>query len=233
MGAYVLVVDDDDLLRRSLMFSLEQAGFRVNSAATAEDALSMTAQNRPDLILLDIMLPGMDGMAALRQFRENLGIPVVFLTARRRELDQVLGLELGADDYITKPFNTDVVVARIHSVLRRVSAPPASQPQDKPIKVGDLTIDPSARTVCVGEKSVFLTPREFDLLCALVLEPNRVLSVETLVARVWGAEYAGESQIVYVHIRWLREKIEQDPQNPLHIVTVRGVGYKLVPQESD
>jgi DNA-binding response OmpR family regulator len=231
MGAHILVVDDDDLLRRSLVFSLEQAGFRMSSAATAEDAINMTAQSRPDLVLLDIMLPGMDGMAALRQFRENLGIPVIFLTARRRELDQVLGLELGADDYITKPFNTDVVVARIHSVLRRVSAPVTSQPQTAPLEVGDLTIDPSARTVCVGEKSISLTPCEFDLLYALALEPNRVLSVDTLVARVWGAEYAGESQIVYVHIRWLREKIEDDPQNPVHIVTVRGVGYKLVPQD--
>jgi DNA-binding response OmpR family regulator len=231
MGAHILVVDDDDLLRRSLLFSLEQAGFQVSSAATAENAINMTSQNRPDLILLDIMLPGMDGMAALHHFREILGIPVIFLTARRRELDQVLGLELGADDYITKPFNTDVVVARIHSVLRRLSNPVASQPQTAPLEVGDLTIDPSARTVYVGEKSVSLTPREFDLLYALALEPNRVLSVEALVARVWGAEYAGESQIVYVHIRWLREKIENDPQNPVHIVTVRGVGYKLVPQD--
>ncbi|MDR3575904.1 MAG: response regulator transcription factor [Anaerolineaceae bacterium] len=233
MAATILVVDDDDLLRRSLVFSLEQAGFHVNSAATAEDAMNMTAQNRPELVLLDIMLPGMDGMAALRQFRDNLGIPVIFLTARRRELDQVLGLELGADDYITKPFNTDVVVARIHSVLRRIATPATAQPQDSPVQVGDLTIDPSARTVCVGEKSISLTPREFDLLFALALEPNKVLSVEALVARVWGAEYAGESQIVYVHIRWLREKIESDPQNPVHIVTVRGVGYKLVPQDAD
>jgi DNA-binding response OmpR family regulator len=229
MGSHILVVDDDDLLRRSLGFSLEQAGFKVNSAASAEDALAIVNQNRPDLILLDIMLPGMDGLTVLRQFRDIQHIPVIFLSARRRELDQILGLELGADDYLTKPFNTDVLIARIHAVLRRVAVPVQASVQHSAMKVGDLVIDPAARTVTVKDRPISLTPKEFDLLYALAVDPNRVLSVDALVSRVWGAEYAGESQIVYVHIRWLREKIEVDPQNPKHIITVRGVGYKLVP----
>ncbi len=230
MGAHILVVDDDELLRRSLAFNLEQSGFEVKTAASAENAVAMAAQNAPDVILLDIMLPGMDGLEALRYFRDKVGIPVIFLTARRRELDQVLGLELGADDYITKPFNPDVVVARIHTVLRRLRA--VEHPaRTHAFSVGPLVIDPAARTVMEGERSVDLTPKEFDLLYSLAVEPNRVLTIDELLARVWGAEYNGEPQIVYVHIRWLRQKIERDPQNPEIIVTIRGVGYKLVAPE--
>jgi DNA-binding response OmpR family regulator len=231
LGAHILIVDDDELLRRSLAFNLEQAGFEVKTAASAENAVAMVAQNAPDVVLLDIMLPGMDGLEALRYFRDKAGIPVIFLTARRRELDQVLGLELGADDYITKPFNSDVVVARIHTVLRRLRA--VEHPQrTHTFTVGQLTINPAARTVTLAEKPVELTPKEFDLLYSLAVEPNRVLTIDELLARVWGAEYNGEPQIVYVHIRWLRQKIESDPQNPELIVTMRGVGYKLVVAET-
>ncbi len=225
----ILIVDDDELLRRSLAFSLEQVGFKTITAASAEDALDIVKQNRPDLIILDIMLPGMDGMEALKQFRENMGIPVIFLTARRREIDQVIGLELGADDFLSKPFNPDVLIARIHAVLRRTSFQPVNEGQPLPVKVGDLEIDPSARTVSLAGKAVLLTPKEFEILLTLASEPKRVFSIENLLARAWGAEYLGEPQIVYVHIRWLREKIEQDPQHPARIITVRGAGYKLIP----
>jgi DNA-binding response OmpR family regulator len=229
----ILLVDDDALLRRSLAFNLEKVGYRVNTAASAEDALALAARDRPDLILLDIGLPGMDGLDALRHFQAEVGVPVVFLTARRRELDEVLGLELGADDYVTKPFDLDVLLARIKAVLRRAERSEAkSWTESGPLVVGDLTIDPAAHTVTVGGQPVELSPREFDLLHALALEAGRVVSTDELLARVWGAEYEGEPQVVYVHIRWLREKLEEMPNQPRRIITIRGVGYKLLPQEA-
>ena len=232
-STHILLVDDDALMRRSLGFNLEQAGYRVSSAANAEDALAVAARDLPDLVLLDIGLPGMDGLDALRQFRGRLGVPVIFLTARRRELDEVLGLELGADDYVTKPFDLDVLLARIKAVLGRSESTVVAAPADPgPIVAGDLVIDVAAHTVTVAGRSLDLPRREFDLLHTLALELGHVISVDSLLARVWGAEYEGEPQVVYVHIRWLREKIEDDPTHPCRIVTVRGVGYKLESQES-
>lgn len=226
MGNHILLVDDDVLLRRSLAFNLEQAGYRASTAETAEDALAMARRDRPDLILLDIGLPGMDGLSALRIIQTELGVPVIFLTARRRELDEVLGLELGADDYITKPFDNDVLLARIKVALRHAQTSTEDHKAEK-LVVGDLAIDPAAHIVTLDGKEIDLPPREFDLLHALALEAGHVVSVDDLLARVWGAEYTGETQVVYVHIRWLREKLENDPHNPQRIITVRGVGYKL------
>jgi DNA-binding response OmpR family regulator len=229
MSKRILVVDDDALLRRSLAFNLEQAGYRSSTAATAEDALAQMNLNPPDLVLLDIGLPEMDGLDTLRRLRQQTDVPVIFLTARRRELDQVVGLELGADDYVTKPFDIDVLLARIKAVLRRIPTVPAQEIVSNTLTIGDLTIDPPAHTVTVGERNVELTPREFDLLYALAQDAEHVVSVDDLLARVWGAEYVGEPQVIYVHIRWLREKLEDDAAHPRRIVTVRGVGYKLVP----
>ncbi len=231
MAQHILLVDDDALLRRSLAFNLEQAGYRVSTAASAEDALALARQDVPDLVLLDIGLPGMDGLDALRPFREQISVPVIFLTARRRELDEALGLELGADDYVTKPFDLEVLSAHIKAVLRRSARPVEPAAAQATLVVGDITIDPTAHTVTVAGQPVDLPPREFELLHALALEVGHVVSSENLLARVWGAEYAGEPQVVYVHIRWLREKLEEDPQRPRRILTVRGVGYKLEPQE--
>ncbi len=228
MAKHIFIVDDDALMRRSLAFNLERSGYRVSTAGTAEDALAAARRDPPDLVLLDIGLPGMDGLDALRHWRQELHVPVIFLTARRRELDEVLGLELGADDYITKPFDITVLLARIKAVLRR-SQQREIKPQPEAITVGDLQLDLAGHTVSVGGRNVSLAPREFDLLATLAQEAGRVLSVDELLARVWGAEYVGEPQVVYVHIRWLREKLEDDPQHPRRIVTVRGVGYKLVP----
>jgi len=226
----ILLIDDDDLLRRSLAFNLDRAGFRTVTAASGEDALVIAQAEAPDLVLLDIGLPGMDGLDVLRQLRQQINAPVVFLTARRRDLDEVLGLELGADDYVTKPFDIDVLLARVRAVLRRSAPSGSPDPHDtRPIVVGDLVIDPARHSASVGDQPLELTPREFDLLLALAREAGRVVSVDTLLARVWGAEYQGEPQAVYVHIRWLREKIEQDPRSPKRILTVRGVGYKLLP----
>ena len=232
MARRILLVDDDALLRRSLAFTLEKAGYEAVTAASAEDALAQVQAKPPDLILLDIGLPGMDGLDALQQLRRRMGTatPVIFLTARRRELDEVLGLQLGADDYVTKPFDSDVLLARIKAVLRRVdgAAEPGDLTPPPVLTVGDLRVDPAAHVVTLNGTPVSLSPREFDLLYALAQVPGRVLSVDELLARVWGAEYVGEPQVVYVHIRWLREKLEPDPQHPRHILTVRGVGYKLL-----
>jgi DNA-binding response OmpR family regulator len=227
-----LLVDDDPLLRRSLAFTLEQAGYRVSTAGDAENALALAARDRPDLVLLDIGLPGMDGLDALRRFQARMTIPIIFLTARERKLDEALGLELGADDYITKPFDVDVLLARIKAVLRRfisMEAPAPSEPG--PLILGDLVIDPAAHTVTVAGRLVELPRLEFEMLHTLALNAGQVVSVDELLARVWGAEYQGESQVVYVHMRWLREKLEEDPHRPRRIVTVRNVGYRLVPRD--
>jgi len=180
--------------------------------------------------LLDINLPGMDGLDALRQLKEQFDLPVIFVTARRRELDEVVGLELGADDYVTKPFDVDVLLAHIKAVLRRVEGPSRLQVETNPLQVGDISIDPQAHIVQVAGRPVSLSPREFDLLHAFTLQPNRVIPAEDLLAQVWGAEFIGQPQVVYVHIRWLREKIEADPDHPQRILTMRGVGYKFQPQ---
>jgi DNA-binding response OmpR family regulator len=231
MSKHILVVDDDALMRRSLAFNLQQAGYQASTAGTAEDALALARRLPPDLVLLDIGLPGMDGLEALRQFKDQLSVPVIFVTARRRELDEVVGLELGADDYITKPFDVDVLLAHIKAVLRRVQQPALPPETGASLQVGELVIDPPAHIVSLGGRVVDLSPREFDLLHALALEPGRVFSVGDLLARVWGAEFAGQPQVVYVHIRWLREKLESNPNQPEMIQTVRGVGYKLVPRQ--
>ncbi len=232
MSRHILIVDDDALLRRSLAFNLEKSGYRASSAASAEDALGLAHRDPPDLVLLDIGLPGMDGLDALKRFKDTLGVPVIFVTARRRELDEVLGLELGADDYVTKPFDLDVLLARIKAVLRRSERTDIPPPASYPLQVGDLTLDPTAHTAAIGEKPVELSPREFDLLHTFALKPRSVIPVNDLLASVWGAEFVGQPQVVYVHIRWLRKKIEENPNAPRRILTVRGVGYKLEPQEN-
>jgi len=233
MHKHILVVDDDALMRRSLAFNLEQAGYHATSAASAEDALAQARLQPPDLVLLDIGLPGMDGLDALRQFRDQLTIPVIFVTAHRRELDEILGLELGADDYITKPFDLDVLLAHIKAVLRRVDTSQPAKEKLASITVGDIILNPAAHTVIRQGQPVELSPREFDLLHALMLRPDQVLTTDELLNQVWGAEFIGQPQVVYVHIRWLREKLEEDPNRPQRILTVRGVGYKLVTPSAD
>jgi DNA-binding response OmpR family regulator len=229
MPKHILLVDDDALMRRSLAFGLEQAGYRLSSAENAEDALALSRRDPPDLVLLDIGLPGMDGLDALRHFKDRMEVPVIFLTARRREFDEVLGLQLGADDYLTKPVNLDLVLAHVKAVLRRSGPQKIVLPVATPIVVGDLRVDPSAHTVTVGGRPIDLRPREFDLLHALALQPNSVISTKELLARIWGAEFIGEPQVVYAQVRWLRQKIEADPDHPRRIITVHRIGYKLVP----
>jgi DNA-binding response OmpR family regulator len=226
---HLLLVDDDALMRRSLSFNLQQSGYQTSSAANAEDALLLAQRDPPDLVLLDIGLPGMDGLEALKRFKDRFAVPVIFLTSRRRELDEVLGLELGADDYVTKPFDLDVLLARIKVALRKsepLAVPSAAQDI---VEAGDLRINLSSHEVSIAGKMIELSPKEFDLLHTFALQPGIVLTTDDLLARVWGAEYVGQPQVVYVHVRWLREKIETDPNKPNRIVTVRGVGYKYLP----
>ena len=227
MSKHLLLIDDDDLLVRSLAFTLEQAGFRTTTAGSAWQGLASIEQDPPDLILLDIGLPDMDGLTMLRRIQKDRETPVIFLTARRRELDEVLGLELGAEDYITKPFSEDVLLARIKTVLRRSERPEQPAPAGTQIVAGDLAIDLAAHTVVCAGQPVDLPPKAFDLLRVLALNSGQVMSVNKLLELVWGAEYIGEPQVVYVHIRWLREKLEEDPSQPRRILTIHGVGYKL------
>lgn len=228
MSKHILIVDDDILLRRSLCFSLQKSGYMVSSAGSAEDALMIIRNNSPDLILLDIGLPGgMDGLEALHLLRQEKSIPIIFVTARRRELDEVVGLELGADDYITKPFDNDVLLAHIRAVLRRW------ENNSKPlllssIRVGDLRIETASHEVFVRDRLVDLSPREFDILLLLANNINHVIGMGEILNQVWGEKWIGETQTVYVHIRWLREKIETDAAHPCRIINVKGVGYKLV-----
>ena len=174
MTTHILLVDDDTLFRRGMTFSLEQSGYRVSAAASAEDGLELARRERPDVVLLDIGLPGMDGLDALRYFQAQVGVPIIFLTARRRELDEVLGLKLGAEDYITKPFDMDVLMARIEVVLRRSERPSSPRAEPETLVVGDMRIDPAAHTITIGDHLVELPPREFDLLHVLALEANHV-----------------------------------------------------------
>ena len=232
MSKQILLIGDDALLRRSLAFNLQQAGYETRTAANAEDGLALAEQQKPDLVLLDINMPGMDGLDALKLLHNQLHIPVIMLTARRRELDEVLGLELGADDYVTKPFDFNVLLAHVKAVLRRmqVNEETTNRGSDV-IAIGDLRIDPDAHTVILKERVLDLSPREFDLLYTLARSAAQVLSTNEILARVWGAEFVGQPQVVYVHIRWLREKLEENPNKPERILTVRGVGYKYQPEE--
>ncbi len=230
MPKQILIVDDDALLRRSLAYNLERSGYKVFTAASAKDALNQANRVAPDLVLLDINLPGMDGLEALNALRQIITAPVIFLTARRRELDEVLGLELGADDYITKPFDLDILLARIKVVLRRqIRHVEPGAPGE--LQVGDLRLNPAAHVAERKGQPLELSPREFDLLHALTLQAGKVIPAADLLNQVWGAEFEGQPQVLYVHIRWLREKIEADPEQPMRLITIRGVGYKLVPQE--
>lgn len=229
MPKHILLIDDDALLVKSLAYTLQQNGYDTTTALNAEQGLARLETITPNLILLDIGLPGMDGLETLKRIEKEKQIPVIFLTARRRELDEVLGLELGAQDYITKPFNEDVLLARIKTVLRRHERAPEARETTLQLVCGEVAIDVSAHIVTLRGKAVDLAPKAFELLRALAQNAGQVMSVDQLIEQVWGIEFAGEPQVVYVHIRWVREKIEDDPSNPKRLVTVRGVGYKLMP----
>jgi DNA-binding response OmpR family regulator len=226
----VLVVDDDATVAEVVTRYLEREGFDVEAVADGRTALDRATASPPDLMVLDLMLPGMDGLEVFRTLRSVTPIPVIMLTARGDEDDRVIGLDLGADDYVAKPFSPRELIARVKSVLRRASGSLAATNPGVPsvLSAGDLTIDVSAREARVGERPVTLTAREFELLVFLVLHPNQVFRREELLEHVWGYTF-GDTSTVTVHVRRLREKIEPDPASPTRIQTVWGVGYKFLP----
>jgi DNA-binding response OmpR family regulator len=232
MPSQILVVDDDLLLQRSLAYRLKSEGYEVVTATTSAEALVAARYNHPDLILLDIGLPDRDGLETARLLDRELKTPIIFLTARNQETDVVIGLELGAEDYIVKPFRMGELLARIRVVLRRASHLPV-QAVDESLVAGEVWLDPRQHLVQVRGVPVELPPKEFKLLHLLMANTGTVLSADYLLNAVWGEAFAGAVQVLYVHIGWLRERLEVDPRHPRYIQTVRGVGYKFVSQEPD
>ena len=225
MAKRVLVVDDEKLIVKGIRFSLEQDGMEVDCAYDGEEALKMVKEREYDIVLLDVMLPKLTGFEVCQQIRESSSVPVVMLTAKGDDMDKILGLEYGADDYITKPFNILEVKARIKAIMRRTAKKPAEQEKSKVVQAGDLTLDCEGRRVSIAGKEINLTAKEFDVLELLVFNPNKVYSRENLLNIVWGYEYPGDVRTVDVHIRRLREKIEENPSEPKYVHTKWGVGY--------
>ena len=225
MAKKVLVVDDEKLIVKGLRFSLEQDDMEVDTAYDGEEAVQKARDNSYDIILLDLMLPKLDGLSACQQIREFSDVPIVMLTAKGEDMDKIMGLEYGADDYITKPFNILEVKARIKAIMRRTTARSPQETKSRIVEGGDLVLDCDARRVSIAGHEVNLTAKEFDVLELLVLNPNKVYSRENLLNLVWGYEYPGDVRTVDVHIRRLREKIEENPSDPKYVHTKWGVGY--------
>ena len=227
MAKKVLVVDDEKLIVKGIRFSLEQDGMEVDCAYDGEEALSMVKEKEYDMILLDLMLPKLDGLSVCQQIREFSNVPIVMLTAKGEDMDKILGLEYGADDYITKPFNILEVKARIKAIMRRAARQEPKEEKAKVVQVKDLRIDCESRRVFIGDREINLTAKEFDVLELLVFNPNKVYSRENLLNIVWGYEYPGDVRTVDVHIRRLRGKMKDDTREDKIITTVWGVGYKI------
>ncbi|MCI9174614.1 MAG: response regulator transcription factor [Lachnospiraceae bacterium] len=225
MAKRVLVVDDEKLIVKGIRFSLEQDGMEVDCAYDGEEALKLATEQPYDMILLDLMLPKMDGFEVCQHIREFSSVPIVMLTAKGDDMDKILGLEYGADDYITKPFNILEVKARIKAIMRRTSPNQPKKEKSKVVENGDLKLDQESRRLFILGKEINVTAREFDLLELLVLNPNKVYSRENLLNLVWGHEYPGDVRTVDVHVRRLREKIEANPSEPKYVHTKWGVGY--------
>ena len=220
----ILLVEDDDNLRESLAFNLEREGYQVREASNGESALKEARLMKPDLIILDVMLPGLDGFSICRILRHEMETPIILLTARMSEMDKIVGLESGADDYVTKPFSTGELLARIRAVMRRVKP---AMTNKLFLKQGPLALNLERRRAFRNEQELALSPREFELLAELMRHPGIALSRDLLMERVWGYDFMGDSRTVDVHIRWLREKIENNPSKPYFIQTVRGIGYRF------
>lgn len=225
MGKRVLVVDDEKLIVKGIRFSLEQDGMEVACAYDGEEALSLAKEQTFDIILLDVMLPKLSGFEVCQQIRDFSNVPIVMLTAKGDDMDKILGLEYGADDYITKPFNILEVKARIKAIMRRTGRKEEQGGQPGVIESGDMKLDCEGRRVYIGGREINLTAKEFDVLELLILNPNKVYSRESLLKIVWGADYPGDVRTVDVHIRRLREKIEKSPSEPKYVHTKWGVGY--------
>jgi DNA-binding response OmpR family regulator len=228
--ALILVVDDEALITDSLTYSLKREGFDVIVAADGLSALKAVEEHKPDLIVLDLMLPDISGYEVCRRLRTTTTTPVIMLTARGEEIDRVLGLEVGADDYLAKPFSFRELQARIHAMLRRVALD-RQITQVKPMVLSQLNLDPEARRAFKGEQELQLSAREFDLLVVLMKNAGRAMSRDELIKLVWGEDWVGDPRTLDVHVRWLRLKIEEDPASPKYIQTVRGFGYRFAGPE--
>jgi DNA-binding response OmpR family regulator len=235
MTEKILLVEDDLALRETIAYNLKQQSYDVITAEDGEQAIQLARTSQPDLMLLDLMLPNVDGFEVCRILRREMNLPIIMLTARSSEIDRVLGLEMGADDYITKPFSMRELLSRVKAQLRRlkmirdeVELHNAPTPDAKPtIVMGNLTIDSFRREVILNDEVIALKPKEFDLLHYMATHKRAALSRDVILREVWGWEYSGGTRTVDVHVRWLREKIEADSANPTRIVTVHGVGYRF------
>ncbi|MBU3158573.1 response regulator transcription factor [Clostridium frigoris] len=222
----VLVVDDEEHIRELIKFNLEKNGYKVICADNGIDAVKLAKEQVPQLMLLDLMLPGMDGLDVCKEIRKDSnmsGMPIIMITAKGEEIDKIIGLELGADDYITKPFSVRELVARVKAILRRTNM----QIVEKTFKIGNLVIDFGKHEVIKSEIRIDLTLKEFELLQILIKNKGRVMTRDFLLDKIWGYEYVGETRTVDVHIRHLRQKIEEDDKNPVYIQTIRGIGYRF------
>jgi len=226
MQRLILIVEDEKPIVDILKFNLEREGYKVAFALDGAEGLKLALSKEPDLILLDVMLPKMDGYEVCRKVREKSNVPILMLTARDEELDKVLGLEMGADDYITKPFGMRELMARVKANLRRINTGD-TEDSGETIRFGDLCIYSDRYEIIKGDKTIDLTLREFELIKFLAMQPGKIFSRENLLEKVWGYEYYGDVRTVDVTVRRLREKIEDDPGNPKYVITKRGVGYSL------
>jgi len=221
----ILVVDDEPTLVATLKYNLERDGFQVVTAEDGESALNLARSHRPDLVLLDLMLPGLDGFQVCRILRREMQAPILMLTAKGDEIDKVVGLELGADDYVTKPFSMRELLARVRALLRRADIRPEGEREV--LTSGDLSVDLAKREATRSAQAVPLKPKEFELLAFFMRNRQRAFTREQLLNQIWGYDYAGDTRTVDVHVSWLRQKIEDQPQKPARIVTVRGLGYRF------
>jgi len=225
----ILVVEDEPSIAEVVGLYLQRAGYQVQTASDGKTAMSVLEKNIPDLVVLDLMLPEVDGLSLTRWLRERSDVPIIMLTARREEIDRITGLEMGADDYVVKPFSPQELVSRVRAVMRRTKREGAPEASEGPLSFGELSIDPASRTVSAFGQEVQLTAKEFDMLHLLAQHPKQVYTREQLLERVWGgAEYIDPGTVT-VHIRRVREKIEADPSQPEWLITVWGVGYKFEP----
>ncbi len=222
----VLVIEDEETLREALKYNLSNQGYEVFVTPEGNEGLALARELKPDLVILDVMLPGLDGFQICRVLRQESSVPILMLTAKAEEIDRVLGLELGADDYVVKPFSMRELLARVRGMLRR-SKRPAEQPAREIIASGDLELDPNSHTVRRAGVPLGLKPREYALLSLMMTNSGKAYTRHEILDRVWGQDYIGDTRTVDVHIRWLREKIEPDPGNPERLITIRGVGYRF------
>ncbi|HEU5300274.1 MAG TPA: response regulator transcription factor [bacterium] len=227
MSQRILVIDDEPHIVELVKYNLAQAGYTVLTAHDGTEAVDRVRDAHPDLIILDIMLPYVDGLEVCRQIRAQFAVPILMLTAKGGELERVVGLEIGADDYVTKPFSPRELVARVRAILRRAGTERGPAPSAGPLRGGGLVLDPATHEVTLNGRAVDLTAKEFELLRLLLGHPNRVFTRDFLLEHIWGYDYYGSTRTVDMHISRLREKIEDDPAAPTYIVTVRGVGYKF------